>query len=1149
MANSQYQNESPLQGTTRKPAGLRRLKSRLPISTVFPDEALSKRKPTNTVEIKPRMINDQKQLAVEVPSSRTTSGHMSDPTATKSALNTRHTRPAAGSLSISTTTMPDTHKQHTRPKPSLTSSRTPSLVSGSTRSTAYSLTSSLPKNTTSEKYTAYSISHSDSAQKPDIVRLPAQKSRDEDPFPEAIFGMSLPATTRKVENRHPEVRNEVAQLQEPATVSGREPYPQGRYSAPRVPTPSVASSSRYSESPFSHISTPTSASSYSSGMAPMVRWESISKSDYSVNIWSASAGQTSATHNEPEKEKPTPTIPPELAHLNVEPSISIRSPPRRPSRDGTMDITDQQTNSSIVHSNLPAMHSPIQRRVSSAEPSVSAKSPSGSSRGFFGFSSRSSSRQASPRTDSVIVSSPSLRPSTPKGPQGLPHENTSDVRRQDSPMVGFPTSPTRSARFSFLTKRPKEISEIREKPERTRKRGPAAGTGHEGYGRMGLRGRSSSIFGGSFSRSSSADSSKSTWTPSFFSRRGSMSNDDESQSNNLVRGRSGQRSHDETEKPKLPAPAEAKTAERRRVHSDDHEAAPATRNDGNGALPASSSSMKPNAKPDLHATGSNAGVLPNTPKAPKINRLGSPLIAEGREGHWLRPSKSGPRPKTTSPSNFAQRLSAENAQNQEAYRQSPTSHASARRLTHYALDGVNPSVSLNDVQELADMQMREPPRRPKGPAIEPGQVAPCVPYERRHESLMPFPPPGNQKLSRDSSSVPQKIHSQIIVSDLPQLPKMHTVTSERMPPATDVQSPPAVLRAHQNSSPRLTPIGRIPQVVSSRSQDHIAPDQATPLTKLPSQPRLPLDYNQLMTAMNANFSLRSLQERASAELRLEARLRDSTDVEPYLILQGRDSSEIFGREGFLEFPSRDSELSYTSSSERDSASGVDVRRGWPTNDSWSEYNGLSQDRLASISTRASSQDTDMRDGGMEKSRAANVSSRSKESVRDATAHKTQDGSKRKSGLHLSSSTGDSVTTPTTPFSISDYLAEGDRTSKASTLARSSVLTLGRETIAKAGRSDLAAKSGHLSLPQTGSRDPEALRNELSDSRGTIPSGGGQAGTIPTRGEFRHAALVTSKWLSFGRVLFSPVHEEAQSGGDARVLILDGLGKGKAKLYV
>lgn len=41
---------------------------------------------------------------------------------------------------------------------------------------------------------------------------------------------------------------------------------------------------------------------------------------------------------------------------------------------------------------------------------------------------------------------------------------------------------------------------------------------------------------------------------------------------------------------------------------------------------------------------------------------------------------------------------------------------------------------------------------------------------------------------------------------------------------------------------------------------------------------------------------------------------------------------------------------------------------------------------------------------------------------------------------------------------------------------------------------------------------------------------------------RFGSLMTSKWLSFGRVLFSPVHFELKNPNEDRVLVVDGLGK-------
>ena len=47
---------------------------------------------------------------------------------------------------------------------------------------------------------------------------------------------------------------------------------------------------------------------------------------------------------------------------------------------------------------------------------------------------------------------------------------------------------------------------------------------------------------------------------------------------------------------------------------------------------------------------------------------------------------------------------------------------------------------------------------------------------------------------------------------------------------------------------------------------------------------------------------------------------------------------------------------------------------------------------------------------------------------------------------------------------------------------------------------------------------------------------------------RFGALMTSKWLSFGRVLFSPGHFELKDPAEDRVLVIDGLGKGKPRRH-
>ncbi|KAL1969123.1 hypothetical protein VTN77DRAFT_377 [Rasamsonia byssochlamydoides] len=47
---------------------------------------------------------------------------------------------------------------------------------------------------------------------------------------------------------------------------------------------------------------------------------------------------------------------------------------------------------------------------------------------------------------------------------------------------------------------------------------------------------------------------------------------------------------------------------------------------------------------------------------------------------------------------------------------------------------------------------------------------------------------------------------------------------------------------------------------------------------------------------------------------------------------------------------------------------------------------------------------------------------------------------------------------------------------------------------------------------------------------------------------RSASLMTSRWLSFGRVLFSPAHNRIKSGDEERILVIDGLGNDDWSYY-
>ncbi|KAK8200969.1 hypothetical protein M8818_006289 [Zalaria obscura] len=192
---------------------------------------------------------------------------------------------------------------------------------------------------------------------------------------------------------------------------------------------------------------------------------------------SRSKDATTATQIASNSARPV-QIPPEFAHLNVDvppvkPSADTTAP-RRPSRDGTPSLMEYQGPSPIVHSNLPPIYTSYHKRTPSLETPVSVTSPaSSSSRRLFGFSPRSSSRDASPRVDFAISPPPSARLFSCGG-TGSAKDAQPPVDRKGSPMIGPGPSPSKSPRFGFLHRKPKEEQKRLEKPRREPRRGPAA---------------------------------------------------------------------------------------------------------------------------------------------------------------------------------------------------------------------------------------------------------------------------------------------------------------------------------------------------------------------------------------------------------------------------------------------------------------------------------------------------------------------------------------------------------------------------------------------------------------------------------------------------------------------------------------------------
>ena len=196
--------------------------------------------------------------------------------------------------------------------------------------------------------------------------------------------------------------------------------------------------------------------------------------------------------------------------------------PSRPSRKGTGDL--QLETSPIIHSNLSTSRLPGHKRQDSGDTVNYPRSRSNSLR-----PPNESTESLIPKPSSRIphtIPPPNLTNSSSKTLPGRPKplDQTSSSRTRESKGTKNPKEQTaggNAKRFGLFPKKSKTVPEATglETAEKQDRKGPTAGTGHEGYGRYVQRGRRSSI--GSITsqaRSTTTNTSASTSKSSLASR-------------------------------------------------------------------------------------------------------------------------------------------------------------------------------------------------------------------------------------------------------------------------------------------------------------------------------------------------------------------------------------------------------------------------------------------------------------------------------------------------------------------------------------------------------------------------------------------------------------------------------------------------------
>ncbi|KAH0843919.1 hypothetical protein AYO21_08310 [Fonsecaea monophora] len=132
-----------------------------------------------------------------------------------------------------------------------------------------------------------------------------------------------------------------------------------------------------------------------------------------------------------------------------------------------------------------------------------------------------------------------------------------------------------------------------------------------------------------------------------------------------------------------------------------------------------------------------------------------------------------------------------------------------------------------------------------------------------------------------------------------------------------------------------------------------------------------------------------------------------------------------------------------------------------------------------------------------------------------------------SALHHSSD-------PVSPFSIRDILSEYENHSRQST-------KLSERLSTSTANPSLERLTATISAPELA---PESSHQENVARLDVVERGKDPA----AQSELHYASLMVSKWLSFGRVLFSPAHDDILKSPERHILVIDGLGNEDWSIY-
>ncbi|KAL9114587.1 MAG: hypothetical protein Q9187_007428, partial [Circinaria calcarea] len=898
---------------------------------------------------------------------------------------------------------------------------------------------------------------------------------------------------------------------------------------------------------------------------------------------------------QPRRQGP-PTVTSGILKPDTTTSFHTENPgtaPPRPSRDGAPSLDHQQIPSPVIRSNLSRLETTGHKRRESVEKlAVGSSSNNGQVPTIL---------PSLVRTLSSASRIPTLSSSTHSGKQN--DTASTSLRMGDSRVVpqlqtNFPTkalnkeislssgssvkSPKKFSLFSKPSKSPLDPSNV-VFPDRLTKKGPTAGTGHEGYGKYGRRGRSGSISStASRGRSTSVGSKTSRAGRPPSSRKSSFGSQFEPELDDFYKDRldpvvirgSGPNSEDHDSPIYRTSSAESATSStsspgyitsnKRMVHGTQArtEAKDPKESTGLPTLAARrsvhrSKPFKPSDTLKVPPT-IDTQTLTSSPSLDSGDRMQSSIagtdsttslndISEGREGNWFKPRKAFDRIKLPNKWNFFQRAQYSpkrtNATNSATETRglgqssAPISkHAEPRIVAHYALlDGSEKDASealddlLLDIEE--DLELRHQDSLETYRVMEQEDSN----QEHDHSTLLPSPPSSNADFPGYVRPPPPKValHHREARAEL----------KVSLPTATPKQS-------------RLPRVGRIPKVGSKGDYLHKPPQQSfsRPFFRRPELAVEPAADLTIEHSLNPG----EFEDTSQVDAFVEQAVPNVEVEEPPSAQWGDYSMEEamnvpiafnpfvngISEDQFLSFPPRkDSEVSGSSSS--GIASFVAITAIQPTSQSspsedevWNEYDEL-LDRVVSpiefsgtprgkgnLQAPASEHYQQPSLDSMKKESPVLKPSQNSGSI-DLPGHSLRSQSRQAATDSPASalpSPRRSDATLVSRLSFSDFFAGYADRSSLGTKVGPATLSTGSQC------SSLSTSSSSGS--RTGRDSNDEKYRQLLDRKASSASG--------AQNSLRFSAVMTSRWLSFNRVLFSPAQEELENNKQDRILVLDGL---------